>query len=112
MSAAQSYAHQNSGNLRDDGNYTAAGKGQVCIPTPDKNLQFRKIKAVNANQVCFDCPGPRPTWASVTYGAFCCMACISLAGLYAVVVFCHSCCWWYCIRLLHGRCSNVLLTLQ
>lgn len=63
-------ATNNSGNLRDDGNYTAAGKGQVCIPTSDKNLQFRKIKAITANQVCFDCPATRPTWASVTYGTF------------------------------------------
>jgi hypothetical protein len=65
---APSYASQSSGNLRDDGNFTAAGKGQVCIPTADKNLQFKKLKAVTANQVCFDCPATRPTWASVTYG--------------------------------------------
>jgi len=58
-----------SGNLRDDGTFTAAGKGAVCIPTAEKNSQFKKLKAIAANQVCFDCPAPRPTWASVTYGA-------------------------------------------
>jgi hypothetical protein len=57
-----------SGNLREDGTVTAAGRGQVCIPTADKNAQFKKLKAISANQVCFDCPATRPTWASVTYG--------------------------------------------
>mmetsp|Transcript_3333 Transcript_3333/g.6374 ORF Transcript_3333/g.6374 Transcript_3333/m.6374 type:complete len:356 (-) Transcript_3333:51-1118(-) len=64
-----------SGNLRQDGTFTAAGKGAVCIPTADKNAQFKKIKAIPANQVCFDCPATRPTWASVTYGIFLCLDC-------------------------------------
>jgi hypothetical protein len=45
------YHHSTSGNLREDGTFTAAGKGQVCVPTKDKNMQFKKIKAVTTNQV-------------------------------------------------------------
>ena len=44
-----------SGNLRDDGTFTAAGKGQMCVPTKEKNAQFRKLKNIREKYV-----RPRP----------------------------------------------------
>jgi hypothetical protein len=33
-----------SGNVRDDGIITAAGRGQSCLPTAEKNAQLKKIR--------------------------------------------------------------------
>lgn len=70
-------SRSSSGNIKDDGTVTAAGKGAVCLPTAEKNAQFKKLKALRENTTCFDCPNTRPTWASVTHGVLLCLDCSS-----------------------------------
>jgi hypothetical protein len=43
-----------SGNIKADGSITAAGRGAVCIPTADKNAQFRKLKNLSAVSFLLD----------------------------------------------------------
>lgn len=64
-----------SGNIRADGSVTAAGRGGICIESSSKQEQFKKLRIIRENTVCFDCSNTRPTWASVNHGVFLCLDC-------------------------------------
>ena len=50
----------------------------ATLDPKDSNAIFKKLRIINENKKCFDCPAKNPTWSSVPFGVFICLNCAAI----------------------------------